>query len=132
MAKQLLPNVYWIDAGFVNFYLCRDEDGLTVIDSGMPKKQGLLWQVLTDLGYQRSDLKRILITHADIDHAGSASAIQKETGAMVYASKPTAVYLRTGKSPDHLPRLIQWLSNKFFHYPAIPDSAHLAPNSSGH
>lgn len=119
---KLLPNVYWIDSGSVNFYLCLDEDGVTLVDSGMPKKQGLVWDALSELGYGRSDLKRILLTHADIDHAGSAKAIQAETGAVVYASGATAVYLQQGQSPDHLPKLVQWISNAFVRYPALSET----------
>jgi glyoxylase-like metal-dependent hydrolase (beta-lactamase superfamily II) len=119
---RIQPDVFLIRGKASNFYLCVAEDGLTLIDAGMPKEQQSLFDLLDQLGHQPSQLIRILITHADIDHAGSLAAIQSATGATVYASEQAAIYLREGKSPDHLPRLMQWFSNTFFKYQPVPTS----------
>ena len=116
------PDVTLISGRASNFYLCEAEDGLTLIDAGMPKEQQLLFDLLDQLGYQPSQLKRILITHADIDHAGSLAAIQSATGATVYAGEQSAIHLQEGRSPDHLPRFLQWFSNTFFKYRPVPAS----------
>lgn len=121
--EKILPDVYWLDGSSSNFYLCQDEDGLTLIDSGMPKRQNLVWQAIEKIGRQPSDLVRILITHADMDHAGSAGAIQEKTGATVYAGAATADLLHRGKSPQHLPWLMQFIANHFMSYQAIPAAA---------
>ncbi len=123
MLKSVVPNIYLLEAGYVNMYLCEEADGLTLIDCGTPKSQALVWAAVAELGRQRADLKRILITHADIDHAGSAAAIQAETGAMVYAGAETAVLLQKGKSPKHMPRLIQFIIDTFMGYRPIPETA---------
>ncbi len=101
---QIRPDVYLLKGKASNFYLCKDEDGLTLIDAGMPGEQRLVLDLLDQLGYEPSQLVRILVTHADIDHAGSLAAIQEATGAQVCAGEKTANYLKAGKSPDHLPR----------------------------
>ena len=67
MLDSVAPGVYCLDAGRVNLYLCLEEDGLTLIDSGMPRQEKLVWAALVELGRQPSDLKHILITHADIE-----------------------------------------------------------------
>jgi len=118
--KEIQPDVYWLDGKSVNLYLGVEADGLTLVDTGMPKSEGMVMQAISTLGFQPADLKRILITHADLDHAGSVAAIQAATGAVVWASAETAVYLQNGRSPDHLPRLIQFLSNAFFKYKPAP------------
>lgn len=115
---QIQPDVYWLQGKASNFYLCVDEDGLTLIDAGMPGEQRLLVRLLDQLGRDLADLKRILITHADIDHAGSLAAIQTASGAKVYAGEISARYLQVGRSPDHLPRVIQWFTNSFVKYQA--------------
>lgn len=123
MLTSVVPHVYRLEAGYVNLYLCEEAGGLTLIDSGTPKNQDVVWAALAELGRQRSDLKRILITHADIDHAGSAAAIQAETGAMVYAGSETAVLLQKGKSPQHMPWLVQFFLNTFMGFPPLPSEA---------
>jgi len=121
--KEIQPDVYWLEGKAVNVYLAVEADGLTLVDTGMPKSEGAVLTAVSELGYQPADLKRILITHADVDHAGSAAAIQAATGATVFASEPTAVFLQNGRSPEHMPRLIHWLSNLFFKYQTVPSSA---------
>ncbi len=106
---EIAPGIYWIDGGGANFYLCEESEGLTLIDTGMPKRQHFVLQLMDELGYAPEDLKQILITHADLDHAGSLAAIQSETGAVVYAGAETAVYLTTGSTPKHLPRIIDFV-----------------------
>lgn len=120
MPDQIAPGVYRIAAGYVNLYLIAEDDGLTLIDTGMPRSQNLVWETIAEIGRQRSELTRIVMTHADLDHAGSLAAIQSETGAKVYAGEETAVLLQNGKSPQHLPWLMQIMSNLFFRYKAIP------------
>ena len=119
---EIRPDLHLIKGRASNFYLCIDEDGLTLIDAGMPKEQQLLFDLLDELGFQPQQLKRILITHADIDHAGSLAAVQNTTGAAVYAGEETAKLLQSGKSPNHLPRLLQWIANTFFKYQSVPQS----------
>jgi glyoxylase-like metal-dependent hydrolase (beta-lactamase superfamily II) len=120
---EISPNVFWLGGRRSNFYLCQDDDGLTLVDCGMPGRQELVVDAIRELGRGPSDLVRIVITHADIDHAGSAAAIQAQTGAAVIAGSETAGYLRAGKSPRHLPRPIQLLSDRFFRYDRVPEAS---------
>ena len=119
---QIRPDVYWIKGKASNLYLCGEKDGLTLIDAGVPGEQGLVFDLLYQLGHKPPDIVRILITHADIDHAGSLAAFQKATGAPVFAGELTADFLKRGKSPPHLPRPMQWLSNTFIRYGAIAEN----------
>ena len=123
MATEILPQVYWIEARGSNLYLCIDEDGLTLIDCGLPKRQDFVWRTLTEIGRQPQELKRILITHADMDHGGSAAVIQAETGARVYAGEATAEFLKAGKSPPHMPWLVQLIIDTFMKYQPLAASA---------
>jgi glyoxylase-like metal-dependent hydrolase (beta-lactamase superfamily II) len=119
---QIRPDVYLLRGKASNFYLCVDEDGLTLIDAGMPKEQQLVFDLLDQLGRDPSQIVRIVVTHADIDHAGSLAAIQSASGAQIYAGEMTGGYLRAGKSPDHLPGLLQWISNMFINYQSVPEN----------
>ncbi len=117
--EQLLPDVYRLDGNSSNFYLCVEPEGLTLIDSGMPNREKLVWEAMAKIGRSPTDLKHILITHADIDHAGSAAAIQAASGATVYAGAETAELLQRGKSPKHMPWFAQFILDHFWGYQAV-------------
>lgn len=121
--ERIAEDIYCLDLGAANAYLCRDEDGLTLIDTGMPGKQAAIFSAIAELGGQPTDLVRIMITHGDIDHAGSLAAVQKESGATVYAGEATATYLTTGRSPEHLPALMQAILKAFVRYKPVPAEA---------
>lgn len=119
---QIRPEVYLIKGKASNLYLCVDDQGLALIDAGMPGDQKLVLAEIERLGYRPEQLTRILITHADIDHAGSLAALQEMTGAMVFGGALTIQFLKIGKSPEHLPGPLQWFSNRFFNYRPVNTS----------
>jgi len=120
---EILPGIHWIDGGSSNMYLCVEENALTLIDAGMPKKKQQILQMIADIGRQPADLTRILVTHADLDHVGSLAAVKAATGARIVASQRTADFLVQGKSPQHLPRLIQPIVNLLFKYKPVSADA---------
>ncbi len=117
--KEILPNVYCLEGG-VNIYLFGEDDGLTLVDTGYPRSEKKVFSAVQELGQQPADIKRILITHTDIDHVGSLAAIQAATGATVITSVKAAAFLENGRSPQHLPALMQWFVNTFVKYKTVP------------
>jgi glyoxylase-like metal-dependent hydrolase (beta-lactamase superfamily II) len=59
--------------------------GPTLVDTGLPGQIELIGAVLAEAGLQIGDLRRIIITHQDIDHVGSLHDIVSATGARVLA-----------------------------------------------
>jgi glyoxylase-like metal-dependent hydrolase (beta-lactamase superfamily II) len=95
---QILENVHQVPKVMANAYLLVDPDGLTLIDAGMPRSEKKILAYVAKLGKSPGDLKRILITHADIDHFGSLAALAAATGADVYASAIEAEAIAAGRS----------------------------------
>lgn len=120
---QIRPNIYWLKGKASNIYVCEGEGGVTVVDAGVSGDEKLIFALMQELGRQPSDIAAIMITHADIDHAGGAASLQAASEARVYASEGAKKHLCDGTSPAHLPRPIQWLSDQFFRYPAVPAEA---------
>ena len=83
---EITPDVHLIPGGFVNTYLISDPDGLTLIDAGLARRWRKILKYIASLGHAPQDLRRILVTHADGDHAGGLAALQAASGARVYAS----------------------------------------------
>lgn len=94
---KITDNVFHIPEVVANPYLILDADGLTLIDAAMPRSEKKILAYVASLGRSPRDLKRILLTHSDIDHIGSLAALQKATGARTYASKIEADAIAKGK-----------------------------------
>jgi glyoxylase-like metal-dependent hydrolase (beta-lactamase superfamily II) len=127
---ELLPGLYWLVAGYANVYVCVDDDGLTLVDCGTPRQAGKILDFIGVLGYEPSNLQRILITHADFDHAGSAEALQRQTGATVIAAPATADYLRHGRASKHIGRPFGLLGQLVNRYAPVSSLA-MAPAVAG-
>jgi glyoxylase-like metal-dependent hydrolase (beta-lactamase superfamily II) len=84
MAKEVLPGVHAIGMGYVNAFLIAGEGGLTLVDSGLPKKKDAILRAVAGISRQPADLKHILITHHHIDHMGSLGDVMEATGAKSY------------------------------------------------
>jgi glyoxylase-like metal-dependent hydrolase (beta-lactamase superfamily II) len=66
--------------------------GPTLVDTGLPGQRDAIADVLAEAHLEISDLKRIILTHQDIDHVGSLHDLVAASGARVLAhatEKPT-------------------------------------------
>lgn len=77
----------WPSTGPVHVYLVKD-DPVTLIDTGlnMPASREALLDGLKAAGIALTDIKRVLLTHAHLDHYGQARLIQEASGAPVFLS----------------------------------------------
>ena len=89
---HLIPNVQ------ANSYLIIEHDGLTIIDTGMPYSEKQTLKYIASLGHSPKEIKRILITHADLDHYGCLAALKEASGARTYASQSEAEAMAKGIS----------------------------------
>jgi len=89
--------LYQIRDKFVNMYLIAEAQGLTLIDTGTSAGAAAVLRALDRRGYQPRDLRHILITHCDPDHAGGAAELKRATGAAIYASRHEAEALALGR-----------------------------------
>lgn len=78
----------------VNTYLIEGQDGCILVDAGLPGSETKVAKALAKRGYAFEDIKLIVITHAHIDHAGSAAALRKLTRAPIVAHAADAPYYR--------------------------------------
>jgi len=96
-AKQIVPGVHSIALGGVNVFLVEGDDGLTLVDTGMPDSADKILAAMHGLGRQAQDVRHILITHLHTDHTGGLAAIKEATGATVVAHPATAAAIRAGQ-----------------------------------
>ena len=94
---KIIDNVFIVPGVVANPYILVDADGLTVIDTGLPRSEKKILAYVAGLGKSASDVKRIILTHSDFDHVGGLAALQKATGARTYAGKIEADAIAAGK-----------------------------------
>ena len=79
--------------------MLRDDDGITLVDTGMIGQFTGLESALNKEGVQLADVKRIILTHQDIDHIGNLGALLDAIpGLEVWAHADEIPYIK-GEKP---------------------------------
>jgi glyoxylase-like metal-dependent hydrolase (beta-lactamase superfamily II) len=94
---QIISGVHLISGLVVNQFLIVDDDGLTLVDTGLAGNEKKILKYMAGLGHSPDALKRIVITHSDGDHVGALAALKAATGARVYASVIEAEAIAAGR-----------------------------------
>ena len=82
--------------GLVNAYLVQEDDGLTVIDTGL---RGMHGSILAAARRLQHPVVRIALTHAHTDHAGSVDALAAALpGVELIVSRREAVLMKGDKT----------------------------------
>ncbi|MDO3400442.1 MBL fold metallo-hydrolase [Mycolicibacterium neoaurum] len=76
--------VHLAETDLVNWTVVTDESGVLLIDAGYPGHRDEVLDSLRELGFGPEDVRAILLTHAHVDHLGSAIWFAKTHGTPVY------------------------------------------------
>lgn len=128
---QLDPRLHLVPGVVANVFVILDEDGVTLVDTGLPYNQGRILAYLQQLGQPPSAVRRILVTHADRDHMGSVAALKALTGARVFASPLEGAAMALGQEtrrPRMGPalRLALWVLRRTLFVTVRPAAADVA------
>jgi glyoxylase-like metal-dependent hydrolase (beta-lactamase superfamily II) len=97
-ATAIVPGLWEVSLGFVNAFILDADHGLAVIDTGVAGSAGKILEAVREIGREPSDVRRILVTHCHIDHAGSLAELKRQTGAAVTMHPVDAEMVRAGKA----------------------------------
>jgi glyoxylase-like metal-dependent hydrolase (beta-lactamase superfamily II) len=108
----ITDSVHFAYTDLVNWTLVTDGDGVMLIDSGCPGHRDDVLGSLRQLGFGVGDLRAILLTHAHIDHLGTAIWFAKTHGTPVYCHSAEVghskrEYLEQAGPGDIIPHLWQ-------------------------
>ncbi|WP_264778222.1 MBL fold metallo-hydrolase [Deinococcus aetherius] len=79
------------------------EQGHTLVDSGVPGQLGATLAALAEVGVGVRDLRRVILTHQDLDHIGSLADVVRASGAEVLAHEVEAPYIEGRLPPAKMP-----------------------------
>ena len=107
-AVQLNDDVYVLPLSMVrdgqthtyNLSLILDPThGPTLVDTGLPGQLDQIARAMAPASVQVSDLKRIVLTHQDIDHVGSLHDLVQASGAQVLAHEIEVPFIDGTEKP---------------------------------
>lgn len=81
---NISDGVHGITHAYVNCYLIEDEDGLTLVDAGLPSMWPVLQDLLEAINRRLDDIDALVLTHGHFDHVGLAARLQREHQVPVY------------------------------------------------
>jgi glyoxylase-like metal-dependent hydrolase (beta-lactamase superfamily II) len=76
-----------INLGGVNCYLVKTDDGYILIDNGFSTKRADLEKEMESAGCQPGNLKLVIITHGDSDHAGNCAYLRQKYAVKIAIHK---------------------------------------------
>lgn len=95
------PDVFFVEGPASNWVILRRGASFTLIDGGYPGDLPLVLASISDAGLHPADASAVLITHAHIDHAGTAGHFAAAYDTPVLCSAPELPYLR-GQDRDQV------------------------------
>ena len=88
--REVADGVFHVRGTEVNWYLVREGDELTLVDTGYPGDLERVEESVRVLGRQPADVRAVLLTHAHVDHMGAAQHFADRYGAAVLTDEVEA------------------------------------------
>lgn len=96
---EVIPNIHKVDGlRGSNAYLVSDQEGLILIDTGMPGNAQKIIDYVNSINRKPSEITRIVLTHCHMDHVGSVQELKGLTNAKVAIHREDAPFLAGEKS----------------------------------
>jgi metallo-beta-lactamase class B len=101
---QVSPRTWYVSGQkWVGAYLIDTGEGLILIDTGIAESLYLMLDSIYRLGYRMENIKKILLSHAHLDHFGGAASLHALTGAPLYMSREDAEFMKNCPAETELP-----------------------------
>ena len=97
---RLGSHLHRIGNDIVAAYLVDTDQGVTVIDAGLPGQWHDLNVELASMGRSRDDIRGVILTHGDSDHIGFAERLRRDHGVPVYIHEADAPRARGEGKPN--------------------------------
>src|SRR6202140_1170753 len=99
---RILGNLYYVGDDDLASYLIVTPQGSILINTGYEFSVPDIRSRMKTLGFQFTNIKILLVTHAHSDHAAGMAAMKKLTGAKMLAMEREAPLVESGGKTDHL------------------------------
>ena len=93
---RLFGDTYYVGTHGLSAILITSPGGHILIDGGLMESAPLIAASIRTLGFRLDDVRVILNSHVHYDHAGGIAALQRMSGAEVFASASSVSVLQQG------------------------------------
>ena len=88
---EIVPGLHWVERIWdTKVYVWVEAGRAVVIDAATPGRAGAVRRHLSAMGLPADAVDEIWLTHADIDHMGSVTALKEMSGARVVSHRADA------------------------------------------
>jgi glyoxylase-like metal-dependent hydrolase (beta-lactamase superfamily II) len=113
LERSVVPGVHRIEDASTNWYLVEGDDGVTIVDAGVPHSSwGLLHEALRDLGHSGGDVRAVVLTHGHFDHIGFAEQARRELGVPILIHERDAPLTKRPRSYERERTPLYYLATK--------------------
>ena len=93
---EIMDGLYYVGNTQVSAHLLKTDNGLILLDSTMPHEVPWLLASIRKLGFQPSDVRVVIGSHAHVDHIGGHWYFQNHFGARTWMSAEEAPAAQSG------------------------------------
>ena len=97
--REVVDGVLEIPIGYVNAYAVVVDDGVVLIDTGMPGRADNVANAVEAARHRIGEVHTILLTHWHLDHVGSVAELRRRSGARIVAHSIDAPVISGAKNP---------------------------------
>lgn len=97
---QIAGNLYYVGTTNVTSFLLTGPEGHVLIDGAYPETAPTIIESIAKLGYDITDVKILLNSHAHADHAGGLAALKEASGGELWVSDADADLIEAGGRGD--------------------------------
>ena len=83
--REVVDGVFELRVGFVNVHIVLTDDGVVLVDTGLPGRAPKVARALGEARKAIGDVTTILLTHWHDDHTGGLAELRRRSGATVVA-----------------------------------------------
>jgi metallo-beta-lactamase class B len=105
-AFRIYGNTWYVGTDGLSSILIEGDEGLILIDGGLPQSAALIDANIRSLGFDTRDVAAILVSHIHFDHVGGLAALQRLSGANVFTSSAGSGPLSSGVLAEDDPQYI--------------------------
>ena len=109
----MVHRIHVVPMGLSMAYLVENEAGLVLVDAGCPHYERRVLERMRSLGH--ASLRLIFVTHAHLDHYGSAAALRRLTGAPIAIHRADGDAMARGETPIGSVRGRGWVGRALLH-----------------
>jgi metallo-beta-lactamase class B len=93
---RIFSNVFSVGTSDATVFVIATPKGLVLLDSGAQSDFEKIRENMKKLGFDYYDIRILLLSHAQRDHAGNLAQIRKDTGARLMVAEPDVPALQKG------------------------------------